>query len=863
MRHLGRFVVSLVLISGVLTSPVSEAGGLPCDTRPPLLSNSPSQEVPVIITLSDQADLSRFKDKDKNLRRSQIVKELKDKANKTQGPLRAFLQKQGAKRVVPFWIVNGVAATLPAGAAAALGTFPGIASIDLDYVLQAPPEALAVASPPEWNLTAIRAPDLWSIGFAGAGVVVANTDTGVDVSHPDLTATWRGDANSWFNPYADPANAAYCRVPNNCSACELSTSLPCDVNGHGSGTMGVMVGADAGGSAIGVAPQAKWIAVKVLNDNRSGPSSVILEGLQWLMDLPSAEAPDVVNNSWGFPNVNVCNTVFQSAIDTLKAAGIEMVFAGGNSGPAVASSVSPANNPGAFAVGATDDTNTVGSFSSRGPSACDGSIFPHVVAPGVNIKLAAPPSGSYVYSSGTSFAAPHVTGVVALLFDAFPTLTIPQVESILKNTTDPAVGAPLPNDNYGYGLIDAASAYRDAFTTLKGDIPEIGSVPASYDFGGVQIFMQMSTTLAIVNRGVADLNIASVALTGPDASEFLKQSTGDTCSGQIVTPLSNCVVPVVSSPTSIGPKSAFLSIQSNDPVQPLLDVPLSASGYVTLPGGTISTPAIAWNQTAQKLHVAARGSFGDKIWLGSIGADGLFNNDWSQVPGATSDTPALAWNATSQKLYVAVRTADNKILVGSVNSEGLFNNDWTQLPGGTPNAPALAWNGSAQKLYIAVRGSLGNKIWVGSLSPGGVFNNDWTQIPGGTPSAPALAWSETTGKLHIAVRGSWADKIWVGSLSPGGAFNNDWTQIPGATPSAPALAWSETAQKLYIVVRDSAADDILIGSITSTGVFNNDWSVLGGTSPSGSSAAFNPVTGHLHIVFRKADNKIQEWAAGQ
>jgi len=117
----------------------------------------------------------------------------------------------------------------------------------------------------------------------------------------------------------------------------------------------------------------------------------IHQGFQWLLDPDgnpgTNDIPDVVNNSWGFPNlVGQCYTEFSADIDVLKAAGIAVVFSGGNQG--TLGSVSPGDNPESFPVGAVDSSNNVAATSSRGPSACDGSFFPEVVAPGVSIRAA-------------------------------------------------------------------------------------------------------------------------------------------------------------------------------------------------------------------------------------------------------------------------------------------------------------------------------------------------------------------------------------------------------------------------------------------------------------------------------------------
>src|SRR3972149_324648 len=110
--------------------------------------------------------------------------------------------------------------------------------------------------------------------------------TGADVSHPDLVTRWRGGSNSWFDPYGQ------------------HPMTPTDLSGHGTWTMGVIVAGDAGGTSIGVAPQASWIAVKIFDDQDSSTATAIHQGFQWLLDPDgnpaTPDAPDVVNNSWSF-----------------------------------------------------------------------------------------------------------------------------------------------------------------------------------------------------------------------------------------------------------------------------------------------------------------------------------------------------------------------------------------------------------------------------------------------------------------------------------------------------------------------------------------------------------------------------------
>jgi bacillopeptidase F len=170
---------------------------------------------------------------------------------------------------------------------------------------------------------------------------------------------------------------------------------------------------------------------------------------QWLLDPDgdpaTLDAPDIVNASWSLTGraPGACNREFEEDIAALKAAGIAVVFAAGNDGPNPGSSSSPGNNPGALSVGAMDSHLEMARQTSRGPSACDGSVFPALLAPGVNVRttdlshgdVAATTSGS-----GSSLAAPHVAGVLALLMQAFPAATVAELESALltkRSNTEP------------------------------------------------------------------------------------------------------------------------------------------------------------------------------------------------------------------------------------------------------------------------------------------------------------------------------------------------------------------------------------------------------------------------------------------
>lgn len=449
----------------------AQAGGKGLKLQKELDMAAADDPIPIIIKLVGSIDLKKHKEKRKALskvqrqskelkarHRSELIKELKTKSDGNFRSLEKFLKQQGVKKkdIKVLWMINSVAVTIPAELVNMLEARPEVESLKLDVKVAAPggTSAAGSSSPPEWNIAAIRAPELWALGYDGSGIVVASMDSGVDYLHPDIGPKWRGGSNSWYDPNEEHATAPY------------------DKSGHGTWGMGLMVGGDSGGSAIGVAPGAQWIAVKIFADSGDASLSSIHLGFQWLLDPDDNpdvdDAPDIVNNSWYLQNtVNQCETEFEQDIDTLKTAGIAVVFSAGNTGPYIGSSVSPSNNFGSLAVGAMgawNDFQYVAGFSARGPSACSGSFYPEIVAPGVEVFTADRTLGgvfpdSYITVSGTSFAAPHVSAAMALLLSANPYLTPSELESALKLSAMDMDPAGLDDDS-GNGLIDVMAAYQ-------------------------------------------------------------------------------------------------------------------------------------------------------------------------------------------------------------------------------------------------------------------------------------------------------------------------------------------------------------------------------------------------------------------
>lgn len=376
-----------------------------------------------------------------------VVPALRAHARSAQRGLRAYLRAAhrvgSAGRFTPLWVSDGLSVAATPAVIRTLTARPDVASVQLDDVTITPAAV-------EANIGAVLAPSLWASGDQGNGVVVATLDSGVDITDPDLSATYRGGANSWYDPYGQHPSA------------------PVDLSGHGTGTMGVIVGGTSGGSSIGMAPQASWIAARMWNDAGGSSLTAIHQAFQWLLNpdgvAATDDAPDVVNLSWSLGSGPGCDLSLQPDIQALRAAGILPVVAAGNFGPTPNSSTSPANYPEALAVGGVSASDVVWSGSGRGATTCGGSVgvFPEIVAPGMNIRTT-DRYGFFQTLTGTSIAAPHVTGAVALLLATHPGLSPDQVTAALTGSAID-LGTVGADETYGYGRLDvaAADAWLDA-----------------------------------------------------------------------------------------------------------------------------------------------------------------------------------------------------------------------------------------------------------------------------------------------------------------------------------------------------------------------------------------------------------------
>lgn len=429
----------------------------------------------LFVILKDQADLSSVRQiEDIDERRTTAYQMLTKKANETQAGLRNTFDRFGVK-YTPYYLVNALEVR-----GGTLVRFYLLSQPEVDRVIPSP--RLRPAAPSgslagsggqsaptgvQWNVSMIGADKVWNeFGVRGEGITVGQSDSGADVNHPELHDSYRGntegDNYNWFDPWN-------------------SKPSPYDDGGHGTHTLGTILGKNG----IGIAPGAKWFACVNLNRNLGNPA-LYLDCMQFMLapfpqggdplkDGDPTRAADVLNNSWGCPELEGCDpNALLYAANHLRDAGIFVVVSTGNDGPNCSTVNSPLSlYDSVFSVGAIDRSRDVAFFSSRGPVTADGSgrVKPDIAAPGVDV-LSSVPGGGYAAESGTSMAGPHVVGAVALLWSAEPSLIgdIDRTEQLLTQTADPYTGSTsdgcfeggVPNDAYGYGILDVYQAVKEA-----------------------------------------------------------------------------------------------------------------------------------------------------------------------------------------------------------------------------------------------------------------------------------------------------------------------------------------------------------------------------------------------------------------
>ena len=483
--------LKLVLAALFLTAfpPLATTSVASARIEPGLLDKLESGQLDhFIVEFAAKADLrSASKTKNHAERGRKVYKELTQTASKSQASSASVVRGTKGARAKTRWITNVMIVTGDAALAKKLAGQSGVTLIrsEKTYPLVKPVSAqaaiLAAAGDPEWGVDKIGADEVWADGVLGSGIVVANVDTGVDFTHEALVSQYRGNlGNDGFDHnynWWDPTG--------------ICGDTPCDNAGHGTHTMGTMVGGDGPGPFtpdVGVAPGARWIAAKGCEDFFCTEGSLLSSGefvlapTDLLGQNPDpSKRPDIVNNSWGG---GPGDTFYLETVIAWRAAGIIPVFASGNPGPDCGAGGSPGDFLESFSAGATDIDDQIAEFSGRGPSTF-GKINPDVSAPGVNV-VSSVPGGGYESFSGTSMAAPHTAGTLALVLSAEPALignvqgATDAVRSTAVDLLDDSCGGDDdgdPNNVYGDGRIDAQAAVQLVATggTLAGTVTDSGT----------------------------------------------------------------------------------------------------------------------------------------------------------------------------------------------------------------------------------------------------------------------------------------------------------------------------------------------------------------------------------------------------
>ncbi len=449
----------------------------------------------VLVILKEQADLSEVRGLAGREERLHAVYEaLRDTALRSQEGLRRALEGRGVDHR-PFYVVNLIALRGDRALVRDLAARGEVARVVANpRVRQRLPQPDGGGPAPQasegvaWNVAQIRADEVWALGVTGQGIVVAGQDTGYDWEHPALVGRYRGSQDGTVTHDYNWHDAIHSRD----SSCGADSPVPCDDDGHGTHTMGTIVGDDGEGNQIGVAPGAEWIGCRNMEQGVGTPATYIecfefflapypVDGDPFLDGDPSL-APHVINNSWTCPPSEGCDwETLQAVVEAVRAAGIMVVASAGNSGSGGCGTVQdpPAIYEAAFSVGATDRTDGIASFSSRGPVTVDGSgrLKPDVSAPGVGVRSSVPSTG-YASLSGTSMAGPHVAGAVALLWSAAPQLVgdVDATEEAIARATRPQTTTEgcggdspddVPNNVYGWGVVDALTAVERTLSRVE------------------------------------------------------------------------------------------------------------------------------------------------------------------------------------------------------------------------------------------------------------------------------------------------------------------------------------------------------------------------------------------------------------
>ncbi len=455
-----------------------------------------------------------------------------------------------------------------------------VASIDRSKLIEVARDGNVISLWPNLKVSAaldesvpqIAAQEVWAQGYRGGNVRVAVIDTGIDMGHPMLSGRVAKERNFTLSGTAS------------------------DVYGHGTHVAGIIAGSRAqGGMLDGVAPGALLYNVKALDDNGDGYFTDIIAGINWAMDPDSNPDTDdgaqIINMSFGeaakYSNANPLAIAVKGAVEK----GVIVVASAGNCGPVEPSETcrgyagvtTPGNSPDAIAVGAINDLNEWAGFSS-GESIEGVGIKPDIAAPGVLIKSSYP-DGRYRHLSGTSMAAPHVSGAAALLLGANPALNPQQIKKLLELTaTD--LGEPGKDIKFGSGLLG-----------LSGIIEPRPALSSENVSGSIEESEAYTSSITITNEGAKNLEIY-----GMQPAHGIEASLGKTSLGAAES--AELDFSIRGTDVGVGPFEGTIDLNTNAGVKSVhvkLQVGTSTKPVVR----SLSIPKIVWRGEVSDIVVLA------------------------------------------------------------------------------------------------------------------------------------------------------------------------------------------------------------------------------------------------------------------
>lgn len=397
----------------------------------------------------------------KSLNRAQFATSLRTRLNKMQSQVFKRLSLRAMSSVEPYWLAQASKVSLTKEELARLALDKRIRRLiwaDRPIFLSQPILGPGLSFQPNaftYGLSHIRVPEARAQFpiIDGSGVRVGIIDTGISVWHPDL----RGKLLDFKN-----------------FTSTLSTE-PHDDHGHGTHVAGTIAGGSSSGQSIGVAPGAKLLVAKAFGSYGGTETAWLLSSMQWLADPDgnpnTADHAQVINASWNndedMSQITPLDSPFCVAISNLTQLGIVTVGSAGNEGPGTRTVRIPGTCPGAVSIASTDDHDEASGFSSRGLAVWKNITLqkPDVSAPGSDIYSSSH-DGGFKYMSGTSMAAPHAVGAVALILQKQPDLEPAQVVTVLQGSARD-LGPAGFDVSYGQGLIDVEKALRSMQTSSK------------------------------------------------------------------------------------------------------------------------------------------------------------------------------------------------------------------------------------------------------------------------------------------------------------------------------------------------------------------------------------------------------------